>query len=112
MWSFHLSLLSIITPKNCVDFTHCVDVFCIITSVPKVLILLGGRPCNAFLTLIINLFALSQIVILFTYRNGSPVFSVGLCPWKNMIFLVASKISLTVNQYLYFCETVLLFPII
>ena len=30
MWSFHLSLLSIITPKNFVDFTHCFDVFCIL----------------------------------------------------------------------------------
>ena len=29
MWSFHLSLLSIITPKHFVDFTHCIDVFCI-----------------------------------------------------------------------------------
>ena len=26
-WSFHLSLLSIITPKHFVDFTHCIDVF-------------------------------------------------------------------------------------
>ena len=78
----YLSLLSIITPKNCVDFTHCMNVFCIITSLPRVFIF---YHVMRFLTLIINLFALSQIVILF---NSS--FSIS----TNLVYYLPSRKTL------------------
>ena len=86
MWSFHLSLLSIITPKNFVDFTHCIDVFCIITSVPRVLIFEWWKTMYCvFLTLIINLFALSQIVILFNFS---------FCIFTNFVYSLPSRKTL------------------
>ena len=47
MWSFHLSLLSIITPQKNVDFTHCIDLF--IVSFCNTL-----QLCNVCFCIVIN----------------------------------------------------------
>ena len=95
MSSFHLSLSSITTPKNCVDFTHCMDVFCIIASVQRVKFLRCEIPCNAFLlnslTLIINLIALSQISILFNASFSISTNYVYSLPYRKTLVASAKR---------------------